>query len=47
MKIKALKEEKGRLIEELNGLQNSINTEARSMTETEKLVSLKSMHVWT
>lgn len=36
MKIKALKEEKGRLIEELNGLQNSINTEARSMTETEK-----------
>ena len=36
MKIKALKEEKGRLIEELNGLQNSINTEARSMSETEK-----------
>ena len=36
MKIKALKEEKGRLIEELNGLQNSINTEARSMTDTEK-----------
>lgn len=36
MKIKALKEEKGRLIEELNGLQNSINVEARSMTETEK-----------
>ena len=36
MKIKALKEEKGRLIEELNGLQNSINVEARSMTDTEK-----------
>lgn len=36
MKIKALHEEKGRLIEELNALQNSINTEARSMTETEK-----------
>lgn len=36
MKIKALKEEKGRLIEELNNLQNSINVEARSMTETEK-----------
>ena len=36
MKIKALHEEKGRLIEELNALQNSINTEARSMTDTEK-----------
>lgn len=36
MKIKALHEEKGRLIEELNALQNSINTEARSMSETEK-----------
>jgi HK97 family phage major capsid protein len=36
MKIKALKEEKGRLIEELNNLQNSINVEARSMSETEK-----------
>jgi len=36
MKIKALKEEKGRLIEELNNLQNSINVEARLMTETEK-----------
>lgn len=36
MKIKALKEEKGRLIDELNNLQNSINTEARSMSETEK-----------
>jgi len=36
MKIKALKEEKGRLIEELNALQNSINSEARSMSATEK-----------
>lgn len=36
MKIKALHEEKGRLIEELNALQTSINTEARSMTDTEK-----------
>jgi len=36
MKIKALKEEKGRLIDELNNLQNSINTEARSMSESEK-----------
>jgi HK97 family phage major capsid protein len=36
MKIKALHEEKGRLIEELNALQTSINTEARSMSDTEK-----------
>ena len=36
MKIKALKEEKGRLIDELNNLQNSINVEARSMSESEK-----------
>jgi HK97 family phage major capsid protein len=36
MKIKALHEEKGRLIEELNTLQTSINAEQRSMTDTEK-----------
>ena len=36
MKIKALHEEKGRLIEELNALQTSINTEARSMSDSEK-----------
>lgn len=36
MKIKALHEEKGRLIGELNALQTAINAEQRSMTETEK-----------
>lgn len=36
MKIKALNEEKGRLISELNGLQASINAEQRSMSDTEK-----------
>ena len=36
MKIKALNEEKGRLIEELNSLQASINAEQRSMSDTEK-----------
>jgi len=36
MKIKALNEEKGRLIEELNTLQASINAEQRSMSDTEK-----------
>ncbi len=36
MKIKALHEEKGRLIGELNALQSSINAEQRSMTDTEK-----------
>ena len=36
MKIKALHEEKGRLIGELNALQTAINAEQRSMSETEK-----------
>ena len=36
MKIKALNEEKGRLISELNALQSSINAEQRSMSDTEK-----------
>jgi hypothetical protein len=45
MKIKALHEEKGRLIEELNALQTSINTEARSMSDSEKPVSTKSIAV--